>query len=269
MAKYIKTEQGYKTKEELAIQPDWNQNDPNAPDYVKNRPFYDNRDKIEYTFDGNLEGKETFNAGPVVFVKVSSSTPDIPSIQEIEATFVPVGEDGEVFEEETISISDFGQVAEDIFSTQDMAFAIVLKDTIFKGITITKGVYLSKGDNGSYISRVFFKFDTGELKKLDKKYLPDGIGSLIITTYPYDQKILHSPHGLYEILRESWIKRMAVDIKVYSYNDYNSDTGYFVPHKIDSYQYDAAEDRFEIYFNNIQNAIYVNADGTVEYIILG
>ena len=40
--------------------PDWEQNDAAASDYVKNKPFYDSRvyDEKEFTFDGNIEGRE-------------------------------------------------------------------------------------------------------------------------------------------------------------------------------------------------------------------
>lgn len=44
-------------------QPDWNQNDPTAPDYMKNRPFYktDSTETIvleneEFVFDGAMSG---------------------------------------------------------------------------------------------------------------------------------------------------------------------------------------------------------------------
>lgn len=38
-----------------AVQPDWNQNDPTAPDHVKNRPCYTSTNKI--TWDGDTTGK--------------------------------------------------------------------------------------------------------------------------------------------------------------------------------------------------------------------
>lgn len=39
---------------EMEVQPDWNQNDPTAPDYVKNRPFYTEMVE-EVILDGELE----------------------------------------------------------------------------------------------------------------------------------------------------------------------------------------------------------------------
>lgn len=267
MAKYIKTEQGYKTKEELAIQPDWNQNDPNAPDYVKNRPFYDARDKVEYTFDGNLEGKETLTAPfdeNMYLVKVADEIPERSLIAEVSACWsTPFGLDGE----------ESGFVNDAIVEEGTGVYAILGAAYYFSEnaeVPFSKGLYLMSSKNEEdkwWISKI--SFTLYDVKKLDTKYLPDGIGSLVITTYPEEREILHFPHGLYEMLRESWNKRMAVDIKVYSFNDPYANNVFMKPHEIDSYQYEAAEDRFEIAFNNIQNAIYVNADGTVEYIILG
>ncbi len=41
-------------------QPDWNQNDPNAKDYINNRPGgYVIPPSVEITWDGDMTGKET------------------------------------------------------------------------------------------------------------------------------------------------------------------------------------------------------------------
>lgn len=52
------------------VQPDWNQNDPSAPDYVKNRPFY--YDGKSVTWDGDTSGKASFDDE---YYKVSDLTP--------------------------------------------------------------------------------------------------------------------------------------------------------------------------------------------------
>lgn len=51
-------------------QADWNQNDENASDYIKNRPFYD--ESISITFDGNIESKENIpqEGAPITMVKI-------------------------------------------------------------------------------------------------------------------------------------------------------------------------------------------------------
>lgn len=54
------------------VQPDWNQNDSTAADYVKNRPFYSETRNVtvENVTDAALEGFPTFVAGDTVTVNV-------------------------------------------------------------------------------------------------------------------------------------------------------------------------------------------------------
>ena len=60
-------------------QPDWNQNDPNAKDYIKNRPGgYAVAPSLEITWDGNVDGKETVNVdGNIAIVKIADEAPPI------------------------------------------------------------------------------------------------------------------------------------------------------------------------------------------------
>ena len=53
--------------------PDWNQNDSTAPDYVKNRPFYQDT-VFDITWDGNTEGLDAVEGIP--FYKVSGTAPE-------------------------------------------------------------------------------------------------------------------------------------------------------------------------------------------------
>lgn len=54
------------------VQPDWNQNDNTQPDYVKNRPFYNETKTVtvENVTDAKLEGFPTFVTGDTVTVNV-------------------------------------------------------------------------------------------------------------------------------------------------------------------------------------------------------
>lgn len=172
MAKYIKTEQGYKTKEELAIQPDWNQNAPNAPDYVKNRPFYDARDKVEYTFDGNLEGKETITAPfdeNAYLVKVANEIPERSLIAEVNACWsTPFGFDGE----------ENGLVNDAIVEEAPGIYNILGAGYYFSenaDVPFPKGLYLMGSENEEdkcWASKLTFVLDIGEIKSLDEKYMP-------------------------------------------------------------------------------------------------
>ena len=58
-----------------SVQPDWQQNDETAPDYVKNRPGGYDATEVNITWDGNTTGKTVTADGQNYFVKVSTSTP--------------------------------------------------------------------------------------------------------------------------------------------------------------------------------------------------
>ena len=62
-----------------SVKPDWNQNDPNAKDYIKNRPGgYVIPPSLEITWDGNTTGKETIDLGQgFTMVKISKEAPPI------------------------------------------------------------------------------------------------------------------------------------------------------------------------------------------------
>ena len=58
------------------VQPDWNQNDSTAADFVKNRPgaYYETTPELTFTYDGNPVGKTVFNLGDgIIIVKVSEA----------------------------------------------------------------------------------------------------------------------------------------------------------------------------------------------------
>lgn len=59
--------------------PDWNQNDPNAKDYIKNRPGgYVIPPSVEIAWDGNTTGKETMDlGGGITLVKIADEAPPI------------------------------------------------------------------------------------------------------------------------------------------------------------------------------------------------
>lgn len=62
-----------------STRPDWNQNDPNAKDYIKNRPGgYVIPPSVEITWDGDTTGKETMRFGNVItLVKIADEAPPI------------------------------------------------------------------------------------------------------------------------------------------------------------------------------------------------
>ncbi len=62
-----------------SVKPDWNQNDPNAKDYIKNRPGgYVIPPSVEITWDGDTTGKETIDIdGVITLVKIADEAPPI------------------------------------------------------------------------------------------------------------------------------------------------------------------------------------------------
>lgn len=62
-----------------SVKPDWNQNDPNAKDYIKNRPGgYVIPPSVEIAWDGNTTGKETMDLdGVMTLVKIADEAPPI------------------------------------------------------------------------------------------------------------------------------------------------------------------------------------------------
>lgn len=74
-------------------QPDWNQNDPNAKNYIKNRPGgYVIPPSVEIAWDGDTTGKETVVYGPETFVKIADEAPPIEkfAVKSDVATFAAI-----------------------------------------------------------------------------------------------------------------------------------------------------------------------------------
>ena len=63
-----------------SVKPDWNQNDPNAKDYIKNRPGgYVIPPSVDIAWDGDTTGKETIDLGigGSILVKIADEAPTI------------------------------------------------------------------------------------------------------------------------------------------------------------------------------------------------
>lgn len=71
----VKTETGsvWQKQEPATSTPDWNQNDPTASDYIKNRPGgYIVPDGLVLNYDGIIDGRETLEYKGFTFYKISS-----------------------------------------------------------------------------------------------------------------------------------------------------------------------------------------------------
>ena len=71
----VKTETGsaWQKQEPATSTPDWNQNDPTASDYIKNRPGgYVVPDGLVLNYDGIIDGRETMDYSGLTLYKISS-----------------------------------------------------------------------------------------------------------------------------------------------------------------------------------------------------
>lgn len=147
-----------------SVQPDWNQNDPKAKNYVKNRPGGYTINRI-IEWDGNTDGLESVDE---MFYKVSSQTFERSDIKSIEMT------DGEK-DISTVETESDGLVT--IYVVQNRAAIVVaFEDKTIEGITITKGTYFAISSNGIYVTKLVLGFNM----KIKKEYISkpdDAVGS--------------------------------------------------------------------------------------------
>ena len=170
------------------VQSDYAQNDDSKLDYIKNRTHYDTRriETIEYSFDGNLNNREVIceEQIPIGFIKLSDDTyppstweggilsivnEDIKHDIEITPNSIAVYENpnGEIQSYEVasyfvVNLSDeYVQMSPNIF--------------LPKGTWGHIGMYMDRDPSNlrSYFASITSApILTGELKKLDEKYLP-------------------------------------------------------------------------------------------------
>lgn len=166
------------------VQPDWNQNDPTQPDYVKNRTHYMEESIEGITFDGNLDGRVVADAydGDFKIVKVSD---DLPSAEDlIGQTVIFTYQDGRTveysLEEENIGIGDRNLWITHIIDRvmYPSLFIVNSSEEAANDIggnpeDIPLGTYFVYAvDNfGYYISS--YASVTRNIKKIDEKFLPE------------------------------------------------------------------------------------------------
>lgn len=158
---------------------DWNENDPDSPAFVKNRPFYSTR-----KFSHEIE----FEGISFTLCKVSDNVPELTS--ETEA-YMWIVSKGNTFNDSTYIV----QLSENIYTTYvEVPYVVIAtSDGAYEDSTpfgigpLERGVYFLKSDAATYVSGVSFTgADTPEItwdgvietiKQIDPKY----ITSVIIT----------------------------------------------------------------------------------------
>ena len=146
------------------VQPDWNQNDETQPNYVKNRPVYQDA-VIDITWDGNTEGLDAIEGFP--FYKVSGTAPEKNDILGSEIVF-EVGGVQNVYKVDNIGYYE----GENYISISELACIVYAENAnAFNGIIFpTTGVWFVS--HGTAFTQSLKKTIT---KTLDAKYLPDTV----------------------------------------------------------------------------------------------
>ena len=155
---------------------DWNQSDSSADNYVKNRTHYDSRktEEVNIAFDSVLDGKEYLDLngdGSFYAVKVSDLTPSIEEV--VGGTFSVV--DGEVVDTIKVTADLVQQNSDTLYGIDDGGIMVALEDMdMGNGFVLAKGTWFLMGVEGEFVwyySDLSYSKESGELKKLDSKYL--------------------------------------------------------------------------------------------------
>lgn len=165
------------------VQPDWNQNDSTALDYIKNRPFY--AEELPHV---SLDPE-----GTIVLYKVSSDIPSISNPQ-VDDT-ITVWDNGVKGESHIMASTETGYLTSEFMcgvAFQDNAtieiygvpFVLPERGTYFaksKDFGATTGV----AKYGASTPEISWDGNTATIKKLDEKFIPD-MDSVILNSSTTD-----------------------------------------------------------------------------------
>ena len=127
----------------------------------------------EYTFDGNIDSKETIQIDEYsILVKVADTFPEVSSVTNLSIAYTSIP-DGLVDEYELSPIDDV-RVEGDVYIFDTSAF-YVPNGSELSGVHTPSGLYFAYRIDDEYTSKLSVTYNDGELKKLDKKYLPDEV----------------------------------------------------------------------------------------------
>ena len=175
---------------ERLLQPDWNESDPSKKGYIKNRPFSDEVvaeiPSVTYTFDGNLEGREAILIEEaedlkVYLVKISD---DILSYEQLIGGNITAVDPVSLEVLESITLTE-DNLSDLTYGIDICGWSYVVSDpqefSNISGWTVqNKGLYFVcvPHERGIYVSQLTTPSITNiiqPIKKLDSKFLPDGL----------------------------------------------------------------------------------------------
>lgn len=148
-----------------ALQQDYAQNDPNAPDYIKNRPFYNNPN-ISWKYKGSFEDEEIVEAEikgkKTVFVKVSDDAPGKEDILGAEMiSKLPNGDESHKVITKVITEDDIEIIGEDAMAVDEILIAnkdvsVQVAENLF--VNLSKGAWVSvildENGHNDYLSEI-------------------------------------------------------------------------------------------------------------------
>lgn len=196
---------------------DWNQNNPTAPDYVKNRPFYEETtysNTLEW--DGDTTGLLEDASGG--YWLVSDCVPTIEQLAGATFIYVENGEEKSVVGEP----HDYGNGLITLDSSGYVAIA-TNGDEWWGGdpFAVGKGIYFRKSSDGNEVMKSLilpnYQFPKTTLKTLDSKYLPEP--DMVITISHGLRTVIHAEDvfitsGSVEGVSEKLWGGVPVDIRV-------------------------------------------------------
>ena len=168
------------------IQTDYEQNNASKPDYIKNRPFYELPAPMDVSWDGDWEsafGTAVEDQGGW-WHKVSGQTPEPSAFIGGTVTYAKglATKSATIPENGVLDAREIGGYA--AISGYDGAWVggimVVYDDTKFDGYD-GAGIYFRYDDAQDHTLGVTFEGAKPVVKKIDKKFLPDDIGTNIMT----------------------------------------------------------------------------------------
>ena len=160
---------------------DWNQNDETAIDFVRNRTHYDSRviKTIEKTFENITETKPVKLADANIdinrIVSYSVSGTDGENTYNIIVTDILIDDISEMFDKPAGSVFDIKSNKEQgpIMNYFAVPFEMPDQSGDGSGVTVTYHGLYSVVDAGDILVKFEINIESGELKQIDSKFIPE------------------------------------------------------------------------------------------------
>lgn len=176
------------------VQPDWNQNDPDAPDYVKNRTHWEENTRAVIEWDGNTEGLESAELAGTTYYKIHDAT---PSLDELKGALFEGFLNG-VYGTYTATEEEYNAIVE--LNAQYCVNCIFVGNPCIIAYDTTANLVgndVEFSSTGVWIHKDYRKITYGSttVHQLDEKFIPNSIAR--VKDIPSDT-VLYTPQNLSE-----------------------------------------------------------------------